>query len=174
MIALQEVNQMPIANKSFQTVATDTPLPGLLVGNVTRLDVQDPTENHENTSLIELGDPTDVVVDWTLQGPFTPLVGGNWEVTLFIDDIDGQGATHGQLGGPTKVVPVTTGPGATPVPQGPVTFNVPSLAIGVGVYQLVVTINHRAQGQPAGRLTEMTGYAESTPIKVTPTLVESN
>lgn len=161
------------ASSSFQTPATDTILPNDLLGKVTRLDVQDPTENNEKTSLIEPDDPTDVVVDWTLEGPFLPTTGGNWEVALYIDDIDGQGPTSGQLGA-TQVVPVKAGPGSPPVPQGPVTFHVPANGIGAGVYQLVVTINHRAQGFPPGSLTEMVGFAESTPIKVTPTPVESN
>jgi hypothetical protein len=165
---------MAIANSSFQTTATDTILPNDLLGKVTRLDVQDPTENNEKTSLIEPDDPTDVVVDWTLQGLHTPVVGGTWEVTLYIDDIDGVGPTSGQLG-PTLTVPVTTGPGSPPVPQGPVTFHVGAGAIGDGVYQLVVTINHHSQLPPSpGGLTEMVGFAESTPIKVTRALVEIN
>jgi hypothetical protein len=161
-----------LASSSFQTPATDVPFPGLLDGNVTLLDVQDPTENNESTSLIEPDDPTNVVVDWTLSGVFTPVIGGNWEVTLYIDPI-GAGTTGGQLGA-TQVVPVTAGVSPPPLHQGPVTFNVPANTITDGVYQFVVTINHRAQGFPAGSLTEMSGFAQSTPIKVTTTPVESN
>jgi hypothetical protein len=162
-----------IASSSFQTPADDTILPGNLHGNVTRLDVQDPTEAGERTSLIELGDPFDVVVDWTLQGPFTPVVGGTWELSLYIDDIDGKGPTSGQLGA-TQNVAVKAGPGTPPVQQGPVKFSIPGGAVGAGLYQLVVTINHRAQGFPPGSLTEMVGFAESTPVKFTPAVVESS
>jgi hypothetical protein len=164
---------MAIASKSFQTPDTDTGVPNLLDGLVTQLDVQDPTENNETTNLIEPDEPTDVVVNWTLAGVNVPTTGGTWEVALYIDDIDGVGPTSGQLGA-TQAVPVTAGPGAPPGPQGPVTFHVPANAIGEGVYQLVVTINHRAQGFPPGSLTEMVGFAESTPIKVTRTPVEIN
>ena len=53
-------------------------------------------------------------------------------------------------------------------------FDVPANSVAAGVYQLVVTINHSPQGGPLGKLTEMVGFAESTPVKFTSTPAESN
>jgi len=43
----------------------------------------------------------------------------------------------------------------------------------VGLYQLTAVINESPTGNP-NQLTEMFGYAESTPIMITKTVVETN
>src|SRR5262249_33790510 len=119
--------------------------------------------------LLEVDDPTNVQLDWQLTGVATPVVGGTWLVELFIDDVDGVGATSGSLGasGPIGI----TG-GVSPLTFTH-TFNIPANRVGVGLYQLSATINHSPVGNP-NQLSEMIGFAQSLPIKFTTTVVETN
>ena len=158
---------MGLASASFQTPATDIG-PGILDGVVKSLVTLDPTENDEQTVLMEIDDPFSVKVDWELSGPLVWVTGGTWEVALYIDDIDGVGPTAGQLGS-TILVPVV---GCQS--NYSVTFSIPANSVADGVYQLVVTINHSPQGGPTTSLTENVGFAESPPIKFTTTVAESN
>ena len=154
---------------SFQTTVTDTGVSNILDGQVTGLDVLDPTEKNEKTSLLEVDDEFDVVLSWQLTGNSTPVVGGSWIVALYSDDIDGQGQMTGLIAGP-DIVPITGG-------VSPLTFQhnfqVSPPRPQVGLYQLTATINHSPTGDPT-RLSEMFGYAESTPIMITETVVETN
>jgi len=43
----------------------------------------------------------------------------------------------------------------------------------VGLYKLTATISHSPTGDPA-KLSEMFGYAESTPVNITNTVVETS
>src|SRR5215472_15572 len=90
---------------SFQTFATDFGIKGIFDAKVTRLDVLDPTENDEVVLLLEEDDPFAVRIDWHLSGAALCSLGGTWQVSLYIDDIDGVGPTGGQLGS-TIPVPV--------------------------------------------------------------------
>jgi len=158
----------PPFQTSFQTFATDfLPTTGILDASITGLTVLDPTENNESTLLLEPDDPFLVQVDWQLSGAALCSLGGTWQVSLYINPIDGVGPTHGQLG--------TTIPDAVVGCQSSysVTFSIPANSVGDGVYQLVVTINHSPQGGPATSLTENVGFAQSAPIKVTTTVAES-
>jgi hypothetical protein len=158
----------PPFQTSFQTFATDfLPTTGILDAKITGLTVQDPTENNEPTLLLEPDDPFLVQVDWQLSGAALCSLGGTWQVSLYIDDIDGIGPTKGQLGS-TITVPVV---GCQT--NYSVTFNIPANSVQDGVYQLVVTINHSPQGGPLTSLTENVGFAQSAPIKVTTTVAET-
>jgi hypothetical protein len=42
-----------------------------------------------------------------------------------------------------------------------------------GLYKLTATINHSPTGDPA-KVSEMFGFAESTPVKITNAVVETN
>ena len=159
---------MGLASASFQTPATDIG-PGILDGVVKSLATLDPTENDEPTVLMEIDDPFSVKVDWELSGPLVWVTGGTWEVALYIDDIDGVGPTSGLLASTTIPVNISSDPQPFSV-----RFDVPANSVAAGVYQLVVTINHSPQGGPLGKLTEMVGFAESTPVKFTSTPAESN
>jgi hypothetical protein len=152
---------------SFQTFATDFGITGILDASITGLTVLDPTEGNEPTLLLEPDDPFAVQVDWQLSGAALCSLGGTWQVALYIDDIDGVGLTHGQLGS-TTLVPVV---GCQS--NYSVTFSIAANSVSDGVYQLVVTINHSPQGGPATSLTENVGFAQSAPIKVTTTVAES-
>jgi len=109
---------MSLQSGSLQTPVTDFSVPGILDGQVTGIDVLDPTENNEKTALLEVDDEFDVQLSWQLTGAATPIVGGSWIVSLYSDDMDGVGAMTGLISGPA-VVPIT---GAA----GPLAYNTPS------------------------------------------------
>ena len=154
---------------SLQTTVTDTGVANILDGQVTGLDVFDTTENNEKTSLLEVDDEFDVVLSWQLTGNSTPVVGGSWIVALYSDDMDGQGQMTGLIAGP-DIIPITGG-------VSPLTFEhkfqVSPPEPKVGLYQLIAVIKHSPTGDPA-KLSEMFGYAESTPVMITQTVVETN
>ena len=68
----------------------------------------DPTEKKEKTSLLEVDDEFDVELSWELTGDATTVAGGSWVVTLYSDDIEGQGLMTGVVAGP-DIVPITGG-----------------------------------------------------------------
>ncbi len=160
---------MPLQSGSLQTPITDFNLPAALDGQVTGIDVLDPTENDEKTSLLETDDEFDVLLSWQLTGAATPIVGGYWVVSLYSDDMDGVGAMTGLIAGPA-VIPITGG-------VEPLTFEyrfqVPPPVPQEGLYKLTATINHSPTGDPA-LVSEMFGFAEATPVKITNAVVESN
>lgn len=160
---------MSLQSGSLQTPVTDFNIPGILDGAVTRMDVLDPTENNEKTALLEVDDPFVVALGWQLSGAATPVVGGYWIVTLYSNDMDGTGTMKGRIGGPVAI-PITGG-------VGPLTysysFQVDPPVPQVGLYKLTATICHSPTGDPA-KLSEMFGFAESTPIEIQNTVVESN
>jgi hypothetical protein len=158
---------------AFQTYATDFGIPGILDAVITGLTVVDPTENNEPTLLLEEDDPYAVRVDWQVTGAGLCSFGGTWQVALYINDIDGVGSTHGQLGTIVDIPVVGCQQNYT------TTFTQPANSVQPGLYQFVVTINHSPQGATAPpplsqQLTENVGYAQSSPVKFTPTVDESN
>jgi len=154
---------------SLQTTMTDSGLSGFLDGQVTGMDVLDPTEGNEKTSLLEDDDEFDVQLTWQLSGSSTPVVGGKWIVALYSDDIDGIGAMTGLIAGPA-VVPIVGNVSPLTFQH---TFKVSPPTPKVGIYKLTATISHSPTGDP-NRLSEMFGYAESTPINIRHTVVETN
>src|SRR5215510_2072968 len=98
---------MPIHSGSLQTPATDAlGSPNVVLdGKVTGMDVLDPTENNEKTTLLEVDDEFDVQVTWELGGAATTVLGGSWIVSLYSNDMDGVGTMTGLIGGP-DVIPI--------------------------------------------------------------------
>src|SRR6516165_3812308 len=96
---------MPIQSGSLQTPATDSlGSPNVVLdGKVTGMDVLDPTENDEKTSLLEVDDEFDVQLTWELDGAATTVVGGSWIVSLYSDDMDGVGTMVGPIAGPDTI-----------------------------------------------------------------------
>jgi hypothetical protein len=160
---------MPLQSGSLQTPATDFGVAGILDGQVTAMDVLDPTENNEKTSLLEVDDEFDVHLAWQLTGAATPIVGGSWVVSLYSDDMDGNGAMTGLIDGPA-VIPITGNVSPLAFEH---TFKVVPPKVKVGLYKLTATISHSPTGDPA-KLSEMFGFAEATPIDIRNTVVESN
>jgi hypothetical protein len=160
---------MSLQSGSLQTPVTDFNVPGILDGKVTGMDVVDPTENNEKTSLLEVDDEFDVQVSWQLTGAATPIVGGSWVVSLYSGNMDGVGAMKGLISGPA-IVPITGAAGTLSFSH---TFKVAPPVPQEGVYKLTATISHSPTGDP-NKLSEMFGFAESTPIEIRNTLVETN
>ena len=160
---------MPLQTGSLQTPATDTIDPAFLAGQVTGMDVLDPTENNEKTSLLEVDDEFDVRLSWRLTGNGTPVVGGYWVVALYSDDMDGVGAMTGLISGPA-VIPIVGG--VSPLNFQHL-FKVAPPTPKPGVYKLTATIHHSPTGNPA-KISEMFGFAEATPIEIARTVVETN
>jgi len=134
--------------------------------------VLDPTEldasgNPEVTSLLEVDDEFDVQISWELTGANTTVTGGYWVLSLYSDDMDGVGAMTGLIAGPA-IIPLTL---QVPPVDYQYTFQVLPPTPQVGLYKLVVTINHSPNGDP-NQLTEMFGFAEATPINIRQTVVE--
>jgi hypothetical protein len=70
---------MSLLSSALQTPATDFGVPGILDGQVTGMDVLDPTENNERTSLLETDDEFDVVLSWQLTGACRGGLGYEWK-----------------------------------------------------------------------------------------------
>ncbi len=160
---------MSIQSGALQTPVTDFNVRGILDGQVTGMDVLDPTENNKKTSQLEVDDKFDVRLTWQLSGAATPVVGGSWIVSLYSNDMDGLGAMKGLIDGPA-VIAVTGGAGTLTFEH---TFHVTPPTPQEGLYKLTATINHSPTGDMA-LLSEMFGYAESTPVKITSSVVETN
>jgi hypothetical protein len=160
---------MSLQSSALQTPATDFNVPGILDGQVTSMDVLDPTEGNERTTLLEVDDEFDVKVSWRLTGAATPVVGGAWIVSLYSSNMDGVGTMTGLIAGPVAV-PIT---GAVSPLTFDHTFKIAPPKPREGLYKLTATINHSPTADPA-KLTEMFGFAESTPVDIRNTVVESN
>lgn len=162
---------MAIQSGALQTPATDNlgSPNSVLDGKVTGMDVLDPTENNEKTTLLEVDDEFDVRLSWELDGAATTVVGGFWIVTLFSNDMDGVGTMRGLIAGP-DTIPISGAPSPLVFQH---TFKVPTPKPQVGLYKLTATINHSPSGDPK-KLTEMFGFAESTPVDIRKTVVETN
>ena len=162
---------MSLQTGSLQTPATDalgTPN-AVLDGKVTGMDVLDPTENNEKTTLLEVDDEFDVKVTWELDGAATTVLGGSWIVSLYSDDMDGVGTMKGLISGP-HILPIV---GNVSPLKFEHTFKVSPPKPKVGLYKLTAVINHSPTGNPR-RVTEMFGFAESTPIDIRQITVETN
>ncbi len=160
---------MPLESGSLQTPVTDFNVPGILDGRVTGMDVLDPTEKNEKTSLLEEDDEFDVRLTWQLSGAATPVVGGFWVVSLYSKNMDGLGPMQGLISGPA-VIPIH---GAAGTLTFEYTFHIVPPKPREGLYKLTATINHSPTGDPK-KISEMFGYAESTPVDIRKTLVETN
>ena len=160
---------MSLQSGSLQTPVTDFNVPGILDGQVTGMDVLDPTENNEKTSLLEVADPFDVLLSWQLTGAATPIVGGSWIVSLFSNDMDGVGVMKGLISGPVSV-PITGAVGSLKFQHK---FHVTAPTPKVGLYKLTATISHSPTGNPA-LLSEMFGFAEATPVEIRNIVVEGS
>ena len=160
---------MSLQSSSLQTPVTDFSVAGILDGQVTSMEVLDPTEGNERTTLLEVDDEFDVKVTWQLTGAATPVVGGAWIVSLYSSNMDGTGTMTGLLDGPAAIA-IT---GAISPLQFEHTFRVSPPKPREGLYKLTATISHSPIADP-DKLSEMFGFAESAPIDIRNTVVESN
>ena len=158
---------MSLESGSLQTPVTDFGVSGILDGQVTGMCVLDPTEKNEKTVLLERDDEFDVQLTWQLSGAATPVLGGSWVVALYSKNMDGIGAMQGLISGPA-VIPIHGAAGPLTYEY---TFHVTPPTPKRGLYKLTATINHSPTGDP-NKVSEMFGYAESTPIDIRNVVVE--
>ena len=160
---------MSLQSSALQTPVTDFNVHGILDGKVTGMAVLDPTEGNERISLLEVDDEFDVRLRWELTGANTTTTGGFWIVSLYSSNMDGTGTMVGLLAA-SPAIPIT--PGVSPL-KFEYTFKVAPPTPKEGLYKLTATINHAPTGNP-NQISEMFGYAESTPVDIRTTVVESN
>ncbi len=91
----------------FVTPGSDFPPPHPLDASVT-MEVYDATEftapgQLERIRVVEVDDDFLIEVNWCVCGAFAASICGCWEITFFLDDVDGVGPSSGQL-------PNSTGP----------------------------------------------------------------
>lgn len=152
--------------RGFITPASDLPPPHGLDASIF-VDVTDPTENDERIRVVETDTRWDLHVKWCICGPYADLICGCWCVQVFIDDIDGVGATHGPLGSAR----VDASAGETVPGEGDddtsrrcfhYTFNFPAHRVEPGVYDLVVVITLASKpcdDHPGKPVSDLLGYA---------------
>lgn len=156
---------MPLQSAVFQTPVD----PGILDGQVTSMEVLDPTESNEETSLLEVDDPFAVRLTWQVTGASTPSLGGSWVVSLYSHNLSGTGGMSGLIAEPATI-PITGGAGPLTFRH---TFAVAPPTPKEGLYKLIATINHSPTGDPA-QLSEIVGYAEATPVSILGVVMEAN
>jgi hypothetical protein len=152
---------------ALQTPVTDFKVPGILDGEVKSMDVLDPTEKNEKTALLEEDDEFAVRLIWQLSGAATTVVGGYWVVSLYSKNMDAVGPMQGLISGPA-VIPIHGAAGPLTFEH---TFRVRPPKPRQGLYKLTATINHSPTGDPK-KVSEMFGFAESTPIDIRESVIE--
>lgn len=158
---------MSLESSALQTPVTDFQVHGILDGNVSSMVVLDPTEKYEKGALLESDDEFDVQLNWELSGAATTVVGGYWVVSLYSKNMDNLGPMQGLIGGPAVIA---IHPAAGPLTYEH-TFRVRPPRPRQGLYKLTATINHSPTGDP-NKVSEMFGFAESTPIDIRDNVVE--
>jgi hypothetical protein len=159
---------MSLESGALQTPVTDFGVLGILDGKVKSIAVLDPTEKNERTALLEADDEFAVRIVWELTGAATTVVGGYWVVSLFSKNMDNLGPMQGLIAGPA-VIAILGAPSPLTYEH---TFRVRPPKPRQGLYKLTATINHSPTGDPA-KVSEMFGFAESTPIDIREHVVES-
>jgi hypothetical protein len=159
---------MSLESGALQTPVTDFKVHGILDGAVKSMDVLDPTEKNEVTVLLESDDEFTVRLNWQLSGAATTVVGGYWVVWLFSKNMDNKGTMEGLIAGP-DVIAIHGAPSPLTYQH---TFRVRPPRPRQGLYKLTATINHSPTGNPK-KVSEMFGFAESTPIDIRDHVVES-
>ena len=159
---------MSLESGALQTPVTDFKVPGILDGKVKSVVVLDPTEKNEKTVLLEGDDEFDVRLRWELSGAATTVVGGYWAVSLYSKNMDNVGPMQGLIAGPALIT-IHPAPGPLEFEH---TFRVRPPTPRQGLYKLTATINHSPTGNP-NHVSEMFGFAESTPIDIRDNVVET-
>jgi hypothetical protein len=164
--------QFPVVT-GFITPGSDFPPPHPLDASVT-MEVYDPTEfvapgQFERIRVVEIDDPFLIEVNWCVCGAFAASIAGCWEITFFLDDVDGVGQSNGPLPNSTRAVPVDSVP-AVPGSNDDVTqrcynlqVTIPANTVQVGAYSLLAVIklySGDCPPQPANLLGDYLGFAE--------------
>lgn len=155
----------------FITPGSDFPPPHPLDASIS-MDVFDPTEfvapgQYERIRVVETDDAFLVEVNWCVCGAFAASLCGCWEISFYLDDVDGVGTSSGQLG-TTQTVDVDS---VKPVAGDnddvtrrcyTLSFTVPAKTVNKGAYSLLVIITLRSGkcADKGPRLGDYLGFAE--------------
>ena len=157
----------------FVTPGSDFPPPHPLDASVT-MEVYDATEfiapgQLERIRVVEVGDDFLIEVNWCICGAFAASICGCWEITFFLDDVDGVGPSGGELPNSAQTVAVNSVP---PVPgtNDDVTkrcyslqVTIPSYTVQPGAYSLLAIIKLYSDDcppDPKKILGDYLGFAE--------------
>jgi hypothetical protein len=144
-------DQFPVIT-GFITPGSDFPPPHPLDASIT-MDVFDPTETispgqYERIRVVEVDDDFLIEVNWCVCGAFAASLSGCWELTFYLDDVDGVAPTSGRLGSPVTVDVDSVQP--VPDRNDDITRRcytyqdrVPANSVGAGAYSLLVVITLR-------------------------------
>jgi hypothetical protein len=164
--------QFPVTT-GFITPGSDFPPPHPLDASIT-MEVYDPTEfvapgQFERIRVVEIDDPFLIEVNWCVCGAFAASIAGCWEITFFLDDVDGVGQSSGPLPNSTRAVSVDSVP-AVPGSNDDVSqrcynlqVTIPADTVQVGAYSLLAVIklySGDCPPQPANLLGDYLGFAE--------------
>jgi hypothetical protein len=155
----------------FVTPGSDFPPPHSLDASI-NMDVYDPTEiisagRFERIRVVEVDDPFLIEVNWCVCGAFAASLCGCWEISFYVDDVDGVGKTEGQIG-TTQTVPVDS---VKPVKGKDDDFTrrcytlpvtIPAGTVEVGAYSLlaIITLSSDCKHPKRTRLGDYLGFAE--------------
>jgi hypothetical protein len=157
----------------FVTPGSDFPAPHPLDASIS-LDVFDPTEfvgpgQYERIRVVETDTPFLIEVNWCICGQFAESICGCWEITFFLDDVDGVGPSSGQLPNSTRAVAVDSQP-AVPGTTDDFTkrcynlqVTIPANTVQPGAYSLLVIIklySGECPPKPGKVLGDYLGFAE--------------
>jgi hypothetical protein len=79
------------------------------------MDVYDPTETishgkFERIRVVEVDDPFLIEVNWCVCGAFAASICGCWDISFYLDDVDGVGRSSGPLRYSRRSLPVDSVP----------------------------------------------------------------
>lgn len=155
----------------FITPGSDFPPPHPLDASVS-MDVYDPTEiiapgRFERIRVVETDDPFLIEVNWCVCGAFVASLCGCWELSFYLDDVDGAGPSSGPLPltGSVDVSSVQPVPGKDDdFTRRCYTFQgtVPANTVGAGAYSLlaIITLRSGTCKDPGKTLKDYLGFAE--------------
>lgn len=113
----------------------------------------DPMAPGTTPYIIQTDNPFEILVEWGVDGPSAPYLGGRWHVRLYISPADGVSPKHGLIA--DDFVPVTAAP-SLPRPRRyskkfPIAAGTPA-----GVYHMTAVLTY----DNGGPQLEMAGFAE--------------
>jgi hypothetical protein len=142
----------------FVTPGSDFPAPHPLDASIS-MDVFDPTEfvapgQYERIRVVETDTRFLIEVNWCICGAFAESLCGCWELTFFLDDVDGVGPSSGPLPNSTRTVEVGSA-APVPSPNDDVTKRcyseeviIPANTVKPGAYSLLAIIKLYGGGCP--------------------------
>jgi hypothetical protein len=156
----------------FITPGSDFPPPHPLDAGIT-MEVYDATEfvapgQLERIRVVEVDDEFLIEVNWCVCGAFAESICGCWEITFFLDDVDGVGPSSGPLPNSTRAVQVDSAK-AIPGTNDDATkrcYNlqvpIPGGTVQPGAYSLLAIIKlYSGDCPPSGKpLGDYLGFAE--------------